>query len=234
MFSSHRSFLLAAVIIFAAVFLHAPAKADNYSEPAELVHRATAVYKRFLADPNMGWFRSNVGSARGILIVPQMLRGGFIVGGSGGRGLLVAQDPATNRWSSPAFYTVGSVSVGFQIGADASEIILLIMTERGLHAMLSTDYKLGADVAIAAGPIGGSAKAQTADILAFGRSQGAYGGVSLEGAVITPQDNWNAQYYGQPVQLFDILVNMKWNNRQTDSLRQLLPQPRHTDQPIGR
>ncbi|WP_310598676.1 lipid-binding SYLF domain-containing protein [Desulfobulbus sp.] len=234
MLLSRRLFLMAAVAILATALLRVPARADYYGEPAELVDRATSVYKGFLADPNMAWFRNNVGSARGILIVPQMLRGGFIVGGSGGRGLLVAQDAATSKWSSPAFYSMGSVSVGFQIGADVSEIILLIMTDRGLDAMLSTDYKIGADVAIAAGPIGGSAKAQTADILAFGRSQGAYGGVSLEGAAISPLDGWNASYYGQPVQIFDILINQKWNNRQADALRQLLPKPRRNAQPLGR
>ncbi|MDR2550904.1 MAG: lipid-binding SYLF domain-containing protein [Desulfobulbus sp.] len=234
MMRSHRLFLIAMVAILATVLFRVPAKADYYGEPAELVDRATSVYKGFLADPNLEWFRNNVGSARGILIVPQMLRGGFIIGGSGGRGLLVAQDAATNKWSSPAFYSMGSVSVGFQIGADVSEIILLIMTDRGLDAMLSTDYKIGADVAIAAGPIGGSAKAQTADILAFGRSQGAYGGVSLEGAAISPLVDWNARYYGQPVQIFDILINQKWNNRQADSLRQLLPKPRRNAQPLGR
>ncbi|MCL2789096.1 MAG: lipid-binding SYLF domain-containing protein [Desulfobulbus sp.] len=230
----HRSFLLAVALILATVFFHVPARADDYSGPAELVDRATSVYKRFLADPNMQWFRNNVGSARGILIVPQMLRGGFIIGGSGGQGLLVAQDPATNKWSAPAFYRMGSVSLGFQIGADVSEIILLIMTDRGLNAMLSTDFKLGADVAIAAGPIGGSAKAQTADILAFGRSQGAYGGISLEGAAISPLDDWNARYYGQSVRIFDILIDLKWNNPQADALRRLLPKPGPNVQPIGR
>jgi len=124
--------------------------------------------------------------------------------------------------------------VGFQAGADASEIILLIMTDRGLNAMLSTDYKIGADVAVAAGPAGASAKAQTADILAFGRSQGLYGGVSVEGAAISPLDDWNRQYYGQPVQVFDILINQKWTNRQADPLRQMLPRPGRNAQPIGR
>jgi lipid-binding SYLF domain-containing protein len=108
------------------------------------------------------------------------------------------------------------------------------MTDRGLNAMLSTDYKIGADIAVAAGPIGASAKAQTADILAFGRSQGLYGGVSLEGAAISPIDDWNRQYYGQPVQVFDILITQKWNNRQADPLRQLLPKPGRNVQPIGR
>jgi lipid-binding SYLF domain-containing protein len=129
---------------------------------------------------------------------------------------------------------MGSVSIGFQIGADASEIILLIMSDRGLNAMLSTDYKLGADVAVAAGPVGVSAKAQTADILAFGRSQGLYGGVSLEGAAISPLDDWNRRYYGKPVQVFDILITLQQENPHAATLRQLLPQRARNAQPLGR
>ncbi|MBM9614185.1 lipid-binding SYLF domain-containing protein [Desulfobulbus rhabdoformis] len=213
-----------------------PARAEYYTNPESLVNQATVVYRGFLADPDMQWFRNNVSTARGIFIVPQLLRGGFIVGGSGGRGVLLAQDPTTGRWSSPAFYSMGSLSVGFQIGADASEIILLVMTDRGLKAMLSTDFKLGADVAVAAGPVGISAKAQTADILAFGRSQGLYGGISLEGAIINPLDDWNRQYYTSPVQIFDILITQKYNNPQADALRQLLPKakpPQTQGKPLG-
>ena len=230
----HRCLITALLVLLSSMSIATPASAEYYGEPAELVDRATSVYKGFLADPNMEWFRNNVGRARAIFIVPQMLRGGFIIGGSGGTGVLLAQDGNTAKWSGPAFHSMGSVSVGFQIGADASEIILLIMTDRGLNAMLSTDYKLGADVAVAAGPAGASAKAQTADILAFGRSQGLYGGISVEGAAISPLDNWNRQYYGQPVQVFDILIAQKWTNRQADPLRQLLPKPGRNAQPIGR
>ncbi|NLX19213.1 MAG: lipid-binding SYLF domain-containing protein [Desulfobulbus sp.] len=217
-----------------SLFTVHPVRADYYAEPADLVDRAAMVYRGFITDPNMTWFQNNVDRARGIFIVPQMLRGGFIVGGSGGRGVLVGQDANTARWSSPAFYSMGSVSLGFQIGADSSEIILLIMTDRGLNAMLSTDYKIGADVAVAAGPIGASAKAQSADILAFGRSQGIFGGVSIEGAAITPLNDWNRRYYGKPVQVFDILISQKVNNSHADRLRRLLPRPKPNIQPIGR
>jgi len=233
--SCHRGHLIATLIFCCTLLLsHCPARADYYSEPMDLVERATSVYKSFLVDPNMEWFQRNVPKARGILIVPQMLRGGFIVGGAGGRGVLLAQDQISGKWSAPAFYSMGSVSVGFQIGADASEIILLIMTDRGLNAMLSTDYKLGADVSVAAGPVGASAKAQTADILAFGRSQGAFGGVSLEGAAISPLDDWNRQYYGKPVPLYDILITQTVANKQADALRQLMPKPGRNAQTIGR
>lgn len=232
--SFHRLAVVLLFTLYASILPASSASADYYGEPADLVGRAASVYKGFMADPNMEWFQRNVDQARGIFIVPQMLRGGFIIGGSGGRGVLLAQDSGSGKWSYPAFYSMGSVSLGFQVGADASEIILLIMTDRGLNAMLSTDYKIGADVAVAAGPMGASAKAQTADILAFGRSQGIYGGVSLEGAAISPLDDWNRQYYGKPVQLFDVLINQRWTNAQADPLRQLLPKPGRNAQPIGR
>jgi SH3 domain-containing YSC84-like protein 1 len=229
-----RGVLAILFILLSSILSHVPTSADTYGEPSALVERSTTVYKGFLTDPNMEWFQRNVGGARGIFIVPQMLRGGFIIGGSGGRGVLLAQDAVTAQWSSPAFYSMGSVSVGLQAGADASEIILLIMTDRGLNAMLSTDYKIGADVAVAAGPVGASVKAQTADILAFGRSQGLYGGISVEGAAISPLDDWNRQYYGKPVEVFDILINQKWHNPQADGLRRIMPKPGRNAQPIGR
>jgi len=233
--SFHRgNFIITLLTFLATLFCSIPARADYYSEPIDLVERATSVYKSFLVDPNMEWFQRNVNQARGIFIVPQMLRGGFIVGGSGGRGILLAQDGLSGKWSSPAFYSMGSVSLGFQIGADASELILLIMTDRGLNALLSTDYKIGADVSVAAGPVGGSAKAQTADILAFGRSQGVFGGVSIEGAAISPLDDWNRVYYGKPTQLYDILINQSAYNKQSEPLRQMLPKPGRNAQTIGR
>ena len=182
----------------------------------------------------MEWFRNNIHNAKGIFIVPQMLRGGFIIGGSGGSGLLVAQNPKTGEWSYPAFYTMGSVSLGLQVGADASEIILMVMTEKGINAMLSTEFKLGADVAVAAGPVGASAKAQTADILAFGRSKGLFGGISIEGAVVAPRYEWNNAYYNTQVGPVDILIRKTVKNPQADELRAALPKKQTSrTKPLG-
>ncbi len=197
--------------------------ATPYGKPQQLVDDATITFKSFLHDPNMSWLRENLQRARGIFIVPQMLRGGFIVGGAGGSGILLAQDLQTGKWSYPAFYTMGSVSLGLQIGADASEIILMIMTSRGIDAMLSTEFKLGGDVAVAAGPVGALAKAQTVDVLAFGRSKGLFGGISIEGAVITPRNDWNSDYYHKPVRAADILITRSVRNPQADALLKLLP-----------
>lgn len=201
------------------------ARAQDFSKPEELVLKGEAVFKSFMADPNLGWFRDNVSKAKGIFIVPQMLRGGFFIGGSGGSGALLAQDRKTGKWSYPAFYTMGSVSFGMQIGADSSEIILMVMTDKGMEAMLSTEFKLGGDVSLAAGPVGASAKAQTVDILAYGRSKGAFVGVAIDGAVIAPRYEWNNSYYGKDVLLADILINQTVSNPQADNLRAALPKP---------
>ena len=222
---------LSFVLVLLSVSLAFPltnAQATGSSDAQALVLKGTAVIKSFLADSNMTWFHNNAHRARAIFIVPQMIRGGFIVGGSGGSGVLLHRDIKTGTWSYPAFYTMGSVSIGLQIGADASEIVMMVMTEKGLNAMLSTEFKLGADVAVAAGPVGASAKAQTVDVLAFGRSKGAFGGVSIEGAVISPRDKWNNDYYGSPVGPVDILIRGSVSNPQADQLRSAMPAQKPT------
>lgn len=207
--------------------------AEDFSKPEELVMKSEVVLKSFMTDPNMEWFRQNVGNAKGILIVPQMVRGGFIIGGSGGSGALIAQNFKTGVWSYPAFYTMGSVSFGLQIGGDVSEIILMIMTNKGINAMLSTEFKLGGDVALAAGPVGASAKAQTADILAYGRSKGAFVGISVEGAVVKPRYEFNNTFYGKDVMINDIIVNQTVTNPKADKLRAVLPERKRNSQKLG-
>jgi len=141
--------------------------ATEYNEAQELVDKGTVVFKSFVndPDPNLDWFRKIVVKAKAVLIIPQMLKAGFLVGGSGGTGVLVSQDKESGEWSYPVFYTMGSVSLGVQIGAESSEVILMIMTDRGMDKMLTTNFKLGADVSIAAGPVGGGTKSATVDVL---------------------------------------------------------------------
>jgi lipid-binding SYLF domain-containing protein len=117
---------------------------------------------------------------------------------------------------------MGSISLGLQAGAEVSEIILLVMTEKGMDALLSTSFKLGADASVAAGPVGAGAKAQTTDILAFARSSGLFGGISIEGAVITSRDAWNRQYYGRNVRAVDIIIRRNVSNPGADALRNLV------------
>ena len=156
----------------------------------------------------MDGFRSLVKNARGIFVAPQILKGAFFVGASGGSGVLVARDSLTGRWLGPAFYTIGSASFGLQIGGSASEVVLLAMTDRGVNALLESSIKLGADVGVAAGPVGMGAAASTAnlsvDIVSFARSKGLFGGISVDGAVVKTRNDWNDAYYGGIVTPVDI------------------------------
>jgi lipid-binding SYLF domain-containing protein len=167
----------------------------------------------------MIWFHDHVDSARGIFIVPQMLRGSFLIGGTGGSGVLLARDPATEKWSCPRFHTIGSVSMGLQIGADASEIILMVMTKKGMSAIQSPEFKIGMDVTVSAASVGQDSSQPSADILAFARSMmGIFSGVSLNGAVIAPRTAWNNAYYGKTVSPEDILVRQSVSNACVDPL----------------
>lgn len=196
------------------------ASADEYSDTQAQVDQSTILLNRFGEDPEMEWFRNNVQYAKAIFIVPQMLKAGFFIGGSGGSGTLLSRDMKTNVWSYPVFYSMGSVSFGLQFGGEASQIILMIMTDKGMDSMLTTSFKLGADASVAAGPVGIGAKAATADILAFARSKGAFMGVALEGAIIKPRDKWNAAYYKKQVSPADIIIRNSVTNSNADALRE--------------
>lgn len=210
-----------AAIALSAAFTGA-AHAGKKDKAERLVTRAEASVKDFVADPEMSWLRDNMSKAKAVIIVPQSVKGGFIWGGSGGNGVLLAKSAKDDGWTSPAFYTLGSVTFGLQIGAEVAEIILLVMTDRGKERVINSSLKLGADASIAAGPVGAGAKAQTADILAFSRAKGVYGGINLEGAVIKQRDAWNEAYYGQAVRPSDIILRENVANTQAASLKSAL------------
>lgn len=207
---------LQAVLLVTAVLLLASAVTqaeDKNAEAQGIVDSAITTFENFRNDPNMTWFRDNVDAARGVMIVPKLLKAGFIFGGSGGTGVFVARDRETDLWSDPAFYTMGSVTWGLQIGGQVAEVVLLIMTQRGIDAMLSNKFQLGGDASIAAGPVGAGAQAATVDILQFSRAKGVFGGLTVEGAIIGIRDDLNNGYYGQPVTPVDILVQRNVSNQ---------------------
>ena len=192
------------------------------TEAENLISKAATVVNSFATDPDLEWFREKVVEAKAVLIVPQSIKGAFFIGGSGGSGALVAHDSGSSQWGYPAFYTIGSLSIGVQFGGEASEVILLVMTERGMEKLLASSFKLGADITLAAGPVGGGASAQTADVLSYARSKGAFAGVSLDGAVVKTKDKFNEAYYGQAVSPTDILIRKTVSNPQADELRQTI------------
>jgi SH3 domain-containing YSC84-like protein 1 len=200
----------------------ATARADDAMNARHLAERAQQTLETFSQAPEMGAFRNLLQSARGVFIAPQVLRGAFVLGASGGSGVFVSRDRLKETWAGPAFYTIGSVSIGFQIGGDASEIILVAMTDRGLNSLLETSVKLGADVGLAVGPVGMGAAASTAnlsaDIISFSRSKGLYGGISLDGAVVKTRRDWNDAYYNTMTTPTDILLKRSVQNPHASSL----------------
>jgi SH3 domain-containing YSC84-like protein 1 len=203
-------------LAFIVTMVGQPSAADDALEARQLVEKAQLTMESFMADTEIQAIRDLITQAKGIYIAPQVLRGAFIVGASGGSGVLVVRDDKEKQWSGPAFYTIGSVSFGLQAGGEASEIILLIMTDRGVSAMLGNNLKLGADASVAVGPVGagvaGATAALSADIISFSRAKGLYGGISVDGSVIAVRDGWNSAYYGQSVQPTDILVRRTVSN----------------------
>ena len=187
------------------------ASAGEAQNAQELVDKARATFNDFVADKVMQPFRDLLKQARGVYIAPQVFRGAFIFGAAGGTGILVAKDEQDRKWYGPAFYTIGEASFGFQAGGEASEIVLLVMTQRGVTALLGTNIKLGGDVSLVAGPFGGGVRGETAgisvDIVSFARSKGLYGGVSVQGAVVAVRDSLNGAYYRPDTTPADILVS---------------------------
>jgi len=166
------------------------------SEPDALVTEARTTLSNFIRDPDQTWIQDNLSRAKAVLIAPQIVKAGFIVGGSGGRGLLVARDGTS--WAGPAFYNLGTASVGFQAGVEVSEAIIVVMTDKGLNSLLSSSFKMGGDASIAAGPVGAGAKSTvTADLITFTRAKGIYGGLNLDGTVVSTNIPWNDAFYGR-------------------------------------
>lgn len=214
-----KGFIILAWLLTTSLFTTG-AFGSTKTDAENLIDQATTVVTGFAADPDLSWFRDKVKEAKAVLIIPQSIQGAFFIGGSGGSGALLSQDTASGAWGYPAFYTIGSLSIGLQFGGEASEVILLVMTERGMEKLLTSSFKLGADITLAAGPVGGGASAVTADILSYARSKGAFAGFSLSGAVVKTKDKFNEAYYGQAVSPTDILIRKSVSNPHADKLRQ--------------
>jgi lipid-binding SYLF domain-containing protein len=196
------------------------------TEQQELVDRATLTAQDMLNDHDGRDAQSLLKQSRAVLICPRVFRAGFIIGGSGGSCVLVARDGG-GSWSSPAFYSMGSGSIGFQAGIQDAEVMMMILTDRGLNAMMDSQFKLGADADIAFFTVGGGVEGATtaavgADIVAFARPRGLFGSVSLSGGMISSRTDWNQAYYGQPLAARQIVVQMAANNPAANPLRSIL------------
>ncbi|MDT7950269.1 MAG: lipid-binding SYLF domain-containing protein [Acetobacteraceae bacterium] len=215
-----RRFLMASVL--AAM----PAVAWAQAEQQETVDRAALAAQDLLNDVNGKDAQSVLRRARAVMICPRVFKAGFLFGGQGGTCVLTARD-AAGSWSSPAFYGLGGASFGFQAGMQDAEVAFLIMTQRGLTAIMDSQLKLGADAAATFVDLGGGVEGATtmafnADVVGFSRARGLYAGVSLGGSMLSAKSDWNAAYYGRPVGVQQIVLTMEATNPAADPLRSIL------------
>jgi SH3 domain-containing YSC84-like protein 1 len=194
-----KKFLLLAVIVSLCSFSFA---ADEDTKVSDRVEAAAQVLNDIQGAPDKGIPQEVLGSAECVAVVPSMLKGGFIVGAKYGRGL--ASCRTAKGWSAPAFFVVTGGSFGFQIGGQAVDLVMLIMNKNGMRHLLSSQFALGADASVAAGPVGRHAEGNTdwkmrAEVLTYSRARGLFAGVSLNGAVIKQDKDSTRDFYGRMV-----------------------------------
>ena len=221
----HRAFAVAAIILMLIAASSGPAFADGpYSKQQQVVDKARLTLEKFAANPNIGWTPTQARYAKAILIVPQLLKGAFLFGFEGGTGVLLVRDEETGEWSQPAFYKLRTGSFGLQIGAQASDMVFLVMTTKGVESFYSSSFRLGGDVSIALGPVGAGAKGQTSltfsfDMLAYTSDQGVFAGISAEGAGVITRAKWNEAYYERGTRPTDIILKKTVSNPGSEDLR---------------
>jgi SH3 domain-containing YSC84-like protein 1 len=220
-----RHILTIAFALTCLIWASAPLRAaDNNSE--ELVERARLTLEKMARSKEVEPFPVLLQRAKAVVIFPMLLKGAFIFGGEGGNGVLIARD-RDGRWGYPAFYTLGSFSIGLQIGGQTSEAALLIMSERGLKAVMEDQVKLGVDASIAVGPVGvgieGSAGTHlNADFYSYSLTAGLFFGGSFEGSVIARREDMNQQFYGRAVAPKSIVLDQAVTNPKAEPLRDVL------------
>jgi lipid-binding SYLF domain-containing protein len=181
----------------AACIAAAPQLAHAQAEQQELVDRATLAAQDMLNDHDGHDAQTVLRQARAVMICPRVFRAGFLFGGQGGDCVLVARD-GNGSWSSPAFYGMGSGSFGFQAGLQDSEVMMMILTDRGLRAAIG------------------------ADIVGFTRSRGLFAGIALSGSILSTHSDWNRAYYGKEEAAQQIVISMDANNPGASPLREVL------------
>jgi lipid-binding SYLF domain-containing protein len=185
------------------------ALAYDRADDLERLQNGATVIKEIMSAPDSGVPDEIIHSAKCIAVIPNMLKAAFGVGGAYGKG--VASCRTENGWSAPAFFSLRGGSFGFQIGGQSTDIVMLIMNDRGMDNLLASKFKLGADASVAAGPVGRHADASTdwkmrAEVLTYSRARGIFAGISLNGAVINEHKEDTRDFYGHMVPFRTILL----------------------------
>lgn len=189
-----------------------PIRGNNTKEGASQAQKSAKVLREIMGTPDKGIPTDLLEKAECVAVFPSVVKGGFIIGGQGGRGVASCRTPA--GWSAPAYFELKGGSVGLQIGGQATDFVLLFMNESGMKNLLSDKFEMGGEASVAAGPVGRTATATTdakmdAQILSYSRSKGLFGGVSLKGTVISPEKSDMEGTYGKGINAETILAASK-------------------------
>jgi lipid-binding SYLF domain-containing protein len=215
MFKRIQYFVIAftCLLLIGSLGLRSASARETANDERERAQKAATVLSEIMGIKEGGIPNDLMSHAEAVAVFPHMVKGGFIVGGEYGKGL-VSDRMSNGRWSTPAFIKLGGGSFGLQIGAEATDLVLVFTSKEGFKGLLDGKLKLGADAAVAAGPVGRDAEVATdvllkSPVLAYSRSKGVFAGITLNGAVVSIDDSENRKVYGKEITAQDILYNGK-------------------------
>lgn len=219
-----RAGFLSGTVALVGTTVLAPPLARAQSTEQVTVDGALKVLNDLRHDKAFGNAEQLMRQAKAVFIVPKLVKGGFIVGGEGGNGVLMVH--RRDGWSAPAFYVIGAASFGLQVGLEQAEMVMLIMTQKGLDGVMRDNFKIGAQAGISVitlgsgveGAIGG---ASPPDIVVWSSSTGLYGGLTVDGSVIRAEPNMDSEFYGRRLTSRDILFG-QLNSPRAEPLRREL------------
>jgi lipid-binding SYLF domain-containing protein len=221
---ARRALTAASLGLLTAISLPDAAQANSQQGQQALVDRATLAFNDVMGDANADVARQSLQNARAVMVCPQVLRFGIFFGGGEGGGCVLLARGGQGTWSAPAFYSMGGGMFGPQIGIQDAELIMMIMHPAALRAVMDSQFRIGADASIAFITLGADVQGATtaalnSDIVAFAKTRGLYGGISLQGSVMASDSDGDQVYYGQSVGPVDILMAMRVTNPGADPLR---------------
>jgi len=199
-----RLSVVTVLLAAAAVLALTPVPAHAQSDVEKRITDSAAVLETLVRAPDQGIPEHILTRAEAIVVIPSLVKGGFIVGAQHGRGIMSVRNRETNKWSAPGFVALTGGSIGWQIGVQAVDLVLLVMNRDGVKDLLDNEFKLGANASVAAGPVGRQGEASTdaslsAQILAYSRAKGLFAGLSLEGASLRSDRDANEKFYSKSI-----------------------------------
>lgn len=197
-----------------------PALASDKADAEALVLKSRATVQALANDSEFAAMKTALAQAKAVFIFPKVLKAGFVLGGSGGTGVLLAHDAGSGTWIGPAFYTIGSASLGLQAGASSAEVVMVVNSQKALDSLYTNKLKIGAEATAALGSKGvDKGAAINADFVVYSKAKGAFAGIAVDGSVLDVRETLNAAYYGKSATPVDILVKRSVSNPQAGSLR---------------